>query len=837
MNSPRQPRRRELAAPRSIPFPRSWPLGVLLTIALLFGALVAARIAVDKASAAGSPQTELISQAANDGVPLGTPERPSRDPSISSDGQIVAFGFTPDNTNRELRDRQAATTLAVNHNYFTVVSRDGCFVAFTGTGSSTGFQPYVLNRCAGGDPQVLTIPSALSSGMSISRLDISAHGRFVAVSYRGTGTPTQVVVDRASNPVTYAVLANASEPSLGDETITQKVALTVTQPPGAVTVPPPGVVLWDPIFSVDPVPPAAQTRFTPISVVSGTTTAGNGRNESPSMTPDGRFVAFASTAGNLAVQTTEIEQIYVHDVANNVTKLVTHAAAPFGDQASFAPSISADGTQIAFETTAANLLPPVPGLGASPCANCTPKYDLQVATNRGGFFDTVAYDRVQVDPNGNPFDMSQNADNFEPQISSNGRWVAFTSGFNQALGAAVVTTSPPTSGGSTPTSDTSDNVYVHGRPTALTISTSDFGNVTLGQTAPTSTTTVTNSGISSVLPATITAADGQFVITGGTCQVNVWISPGQSCTVTATFTPSAVDVRAGTLTISEAGFRPVVGTGAFSGTGVLAATVPQTNPPTNPPTDPPTAPPTAPRTVPRTVPPTTPRTAPPTAPPTVPKVGALVFDPPALQFGLAAAGAAAAPVSVTLSSTGTASVAITSVAVTGANAGEFTVTTNGCDGLTLAPSQTCAITLTFTPSGAGDRTATLTAGSATVTATAALDGQGIYQPTLRLIPDMIPIGQIAVAFGDKFPPATTIQLKWASLASTYTAITDANGRLTVQIPIRSGEPVGRRTLQVVDQPTLFTSVTAPALIVAPNMQPPSNFNPAFNGITVLVIRG
>lgn len=833
MNSPRQPRRRELAAPRSIPFPRSWPLGVLLTIALLFGALVAARIAVDKASAAGSPQTELISQQANDGVPLGTPQDNSHTPTISGDGQFVAFTFQPDNPSGALRDRQVPATLAIQNAYdHTTVSRDGCFVAFNGFAPG-GRQPQVLNRCAGGDPQVLTIPSALSSGMSISRLDISAHGRFVAVSYRGTGTPTQVVVvDRNPSTVGYAALASASEPSLGDENLTTKIALRVTAPPPGANLPP-GVVLWDPNFSVGAAAPPAQTRFTPISVASGNPIAGNGVNESPSMTPDGRFVAFASTADNLTIPTGGLEQIYVHDVANNVTKLVTHAAAPSGDQASFAPSISADGTQIAFETTAANLLSPVPGLGASPCANCTPKYDLQVATNRGGFFDTVAYDRVQVDPNGNPFDMSQNADNFEPQISSNGRWVAFTSGFNQALGAAVVTTSPPTSGGSTPTSDTSDNVYVHGRPTALTISTSDFGNVTLGQTAPTSTTTVTNSGISSVLPATITAADGQFVITGGTCQVNVWISPGQSCTVTATFTPSAVDVRAGTLTISEAGFRPVVGTGAFSGTGVLAATVPQTNPPTNPPTDPPTAPPTAPRTVPRT----TPRTAPPTAPPTVPKVGALVFDPPALQFGLAAAGAAAAPVSVTLSSTGTASVAITSVAVTGANAGEFTVTTNGCDGLTLAPSQTCAITLTFTPSGAGDRTATLTAGSATVTATAALDGQGIYQPTLRLIPDMIPIGQIAVAFGDKFPPATTIQLKWASLASTYTAITDANGRLTVQIPIRSGEPVGRRTLQVVDQPTLFTSVTAPALIVAPNMQPPSNFNPAFNGITVLVIRG
>ncbi len=832
MNSRRQLPRRGATAPRSIPFPRSRALGVLLTIALLFGALVAARIAVEDASAAGSPQTELISQQANDGVPLDR----SGAPTISGDGQFVAFGFSPDNTNRELRDRQAATTLAVNDNYFTVVSRDGCFVAFTGTGSPTGFQPYVANRCGGGAAQALPV-AAPNGNTFISRLDISAHGRFLAVSFRGN-SPEVVVIDRAANPVTYAVLPNASEPSLGDETITQKVALTVTQPAGGVTVPPPGVVLWDPIFSVDPAAPALQTRFTQISVASGNPIAGNGVNESPSMTPDGRFVAFASTADNLTVPTGGIEQIYVHDVANNVTKLVTHSAAAnsFGDHASLVPSISADGSQIAFETTAANLLAPVPGLGASPCANCTPKYDLLVATNRGGFFDTVAYDRVQLDPNGNPFDMSQNAANEDPQISSNGRWVAFTSGFNQALGAATLGP-PATNVGTGPTTDVSDNVYVHGRPTALTISTSDFGNVTLGQTAPALTATVTNTGISSVLPATITAADGQFVITGGTCQVNVWISPGQSCTVTATFTPSAVGVRAGTLTVSEAGFRPVVGTGAFRGTGVLPATVPPTNPATDPPTDPPIAPPTAPPTAPRTVPPTAPRTAPPTAPPTVPRVGALVFDPPALQFGLAVAGAAAAPVSVTLSSAGTASVAITSVAVSGANAGEFAVTTNGCDGLTLAPSQTCAITLTFTPGGAGDRTATLTAGSATVTATAALDGQGIYQPTLRLSPDMIPIGQIAVAFGDKFPPATTIQLKWANLASTYTAVTDANGHVTVQIPIRSGEPPGRRTLQVVDQPTLFTTVSAPALIVSPNMQPPSNFNPAFNGITVLVIRG
>ena len=85
MNSRRDPPRRGPAAPRSLPFPRSRPLGVLLTVAMLFGALVAARIAVEDASAAGSPQTELISQAANDGVPLGTPQDNSHTPTISGD--------------------------------------------------------------------------------------------------------------------------------------------------------------------------------------------------------------------------------------------------------------------------------------------------------------------------------------------------------------------------------------------------------------------------------------------------------------------------------------------------------------------------------------------------------------------------------------------------------------------------------------------------------------------------------------------------------------------------------------------------------------------------------
>ena len=59
--------------------------------------------------------------------------------------------------------------------------------------------------------------------------------------------------------------------------------------------------------------------------------------------------------------------------------------------------------------------------------------------------------------------------------------------------------------------------------------------------------------------------------------------------------------------------------------------------------------------------------------------------------------------------------------ITGANAADFTITTDGCDTLVLGGNGTCSITVGFSPAAAGARTATLTvptdAGNVTVTLT------------------------------------------------------------------------------------------------------------------------
>ena len=79
----------------------------------------------------------------------------------------------------------------------------------------------------------------------------------------------------------------------------------------------------------------------------------------PSISADGRHVAFASDAGNLdPASAGGVGQVFVRDLDANTTKLasrVTGAAGAEGDDFSFNPSISADGSRVAFISAAGNL--------------------------------------------------------------------------------------------------------------------------------------------------------------------------------------------------------------------------------------------------------------------------------------------------------------------------------------------------------------------------------------------------------------------------------------------------------------------------------------------------
>ena len=80
--------------------------------------------------------------------------------------------------------------------------------------------------------------------------------------------------------------------------------------------------------------------------------------------------------------------------------------------------------------------------------------------------------------------------------------------------------------------------------------------------------------------------------------------------------------------------------------------------------------------------------------------------PTSRSFAVRAIGSTSPAQTVTLSNTGTAALSITGVALTGANAGDFAISANGC-GSTLAVGASCTIGVTFRPTAVGPRSATL----------------------------------------------------------------------------------------------------------------------------------
>jgi hypothetical protein len=86
---------------------------------------------------------------------------------------------------------------------------------------------------------------------------------------------------------------------------------------------------------------------------------GNGNSYQPDLSADGRFVAFESSAGNLVPgDTNETRDVFVRDVLSGVTTRVSvSSTGAQGQGDSYWPSISADGRYVAFETRARELVP------------------------------------------------------------------------------------------------------------------------------------------------------------------------------------------------------------------------------------------------------------------------------------------------------------------------------------------------------------------------------------------------------------------------------------------------------------------------------------------------
>jgi hypothetical protein len=196
------------------------------------------------------------------------------------------------------------------------------------------------------------------------------------------------------------------------------------------------------------------------------------------------------------------------------------------------------------------------------------------------------------------------------------------------------------------------------------------------------------------------------------------LATGASCTISVTFTPSATGLRGASLQVVDNAYNNPQ-TVSLSGTGMSSSS---------------------------------------------PGVG---LSPTSLTFASQNVGTKSASQSVTLTNTGNTILTISGIAVSGTQSADF-AETNTC-GSTVSSGATCTIAITFTPSAAGTRTATLsvTDNASGSPQTVALSGTGTTAaPTLGL---GIPSGSSSSATVAAGVAASyTLTLGGAGLAGTVT---------------------------------------------------------------------
>jgi len=262
----------------------------------------------------------------------------SYSPFISANGRYVVFSsdasnLVPNDTNARrdifVRDLGMGVTSRVSlgpagaqansTSFDPSISGDGRFVAFDSfatnlvSGSSSGRQVYVHDRQSGVTSKV-SLSSAGVEGDALSQLSvISADGRFVAF-YRFS----QNLVAEDTN-------------GAGD------------------------------IFLHDL--QTGSTLLVSRSSAGQIAAAGVGQ-ATPSLSQDGRFVAFSSSSNNLVAGDNNGQgDVFVHDrVTGTTTRVSLDSAGQEANGSSSNPSISGDGQRVAFDSSASNLVPNDPNL-------------------------------------------------------------------------------------------------------------------------------------------------------------------------------------------------------------------------------------------------------------------------------------------------------------------------------------------------------------------------------------------------------------------------------------------------------------------------------------------
>lgn len=207
---------------------------------------------------------------------------------------------------------------------------------------------------AGHEPGVLAWFPALATGgdvpPGVSALPVKAGP---AVGPSGGGIPYQNVPQVLDCSVVSPGGDTRVQPGIVSGPVKGQVSVPGVHLPGGVTgmqqvTPPVGKLEEEGAIAIESV---GQT--TRVSVATDGT-QGNFWSLKPSISADGRYIAFESYASNLVVGDTNNRfDIFVHDcVVGNTTRVSVGTDGTQGDFDSYNPSISSDGRHVAFESDA-----------------------------------------------------------------------------------------------------------------------------------------------------------------------------------------------------------------------------------------------------------------------------------------------------------------------------------------------------------------------------------------------------------------------------------------------------------------------------------------------------
>ena len=341
--------------------------------------------------------------------PSGAPgDNDSSGPSLSSTGQFVAFWSAADDlvsgdTNGAydafvrdrftgITERVSVSTAGVQGNdasVWPVISADGRFVAFESgasnlvAGDSNGkFDVFVHDRSTGTTERVSISTSGAQANQECRRAAISSDGRFVAFQTNAnnlvagdTNGSYDVFVRDRQNGTTERVSIDSS----GTQGNNDSLAAAISADGSLVAFHSyaTNLVAGDTNGTYDIFVHDRTSGATERVSLGENGAEANSYSQYPSLSADGRFVAFMSLASNLVSGDTNfLEDIFVRDrVAGLTVRASVDSAGTEANGKSGTAALAGDGSAVGFESEATNL----------------------VAHDTNGFRDVFAHDHCIVD--------------------------------------------------------------------------------------------------------------------------------------------------------------------------------------------------------------------------------------------------------------------------------------------------------------------------------------------------------------------------------------------------------------------------------------------------------